>query len=85
MKKDIIHKKCGKKIEECNCKDARVKIIKKEKDYHAKLVIEGLPTLSENRVRMVCKWLEDISRVIKKQLKEDPKMYAKIARWKLMK
>ena len=56
-----------------------------KKDYHARLVVYGLPSFSKKEAKRLVKWLELTARVLKKELAEDPKMYSKMASWKLMK
>jgi len=53
-----------------------------EKDYYAKLVITGLPDMKTVKKSRLLNWLENIRKEI---IKEDPKVFAKIATFRLMK
>lgn len=49
MKEQIIHKKCGKQIEDCSCKDARVIILNKSAQALGKIKsIRKKKTSAEN-------------------------------------
>lgn len=51
-------------------------------NYTAKLIVHGLPTLSKNNRSILVKWLRELAKEINK---EDPKVFNKVCRFKLMK
>lgn len=46
--------------------------MKKELDYHAKLVIEGLPNMKRPTVKRIIIWLDRISNQILEAILEEP-------------
>lgn len=52
-------------------------------DYHAKLVIYGLPTMTDKQVKRLLEWLE--FKLTRKEIKQDRKMFTKRFTARLMK
>lgn len=47
----------------------------KKLDYHAKLVVHGLPTMGKKELKRLALWLENTGRNLKSEAKEYSKLF----------